>query len=947
MASASSSHKRSFSDFHRENPAVSKKIFDAFINHRGPDVKDTLAFALYDSLEEDGFWTFLDDMEIELGDSIESAIQNAIYSSKLQIAIFSPRYAESSWCLDELLLMLETKARFIPIFCDVKPFELRYPDKGVYAAAFAKHEEKGRFSKEKIAQWKEALHSSSLISGYEFSTSNDNVEMLCSEITLAVQQEVGKTFKGVGKHRKGLHADEAASTSTSAMVKKSSLLPRNSRPVGLQSKVEDIVGLLEDPEVQVISVVGMGGLGKTFLLQNVYKVAKSKYDHSIWLSISKSYSLKNLQDDIASHIGINSKSVSEERAAELIHDHLQGKRSLIVLDDLWTLSSENSLLDKLGLPADKDCKIVVTTRNRQVASNSNARIYEMQNLSDEESWMLFCIYAFPNSAGNRAPQHMEEEGRKIVKQCGNLPLAIKTIAASLANTTLTNWEWKRSQLERVVTPTGEHDPVMEILKLSYDSLPPHLQPCFAYLSFFPEDEEIEAGYLINLWIAEGFIPAGEEQWEMAWHWLDQLAQLCMLQVYEADYDILIKHCKIHDLLHDLAIHISREDKCVFSIQEVSSHTSNSMGWCRILLAKKGLHVFNAISESRPVYLRTLSLSRNLGITSIPENLFTTMRGLRVLDLSYTNISTLPASLGKMILIRLLNLTYTQIEEVPECVRHLKCLLFLDLPQSCKSLPAWISDLRCLQHLKVNRIHRIPRITNLRTLESKLDFLTEEDKFTRLDNLVNMTQLQKLILFVDNDMELKRIEEGILAQLVKMRCLAIFNNRKEFREFPGKMRAMKHLESLELLQFVVPSWICEFANLKRLDLMDCECSGYPELERMPNLVELSLDGNESCTELPKAFGKSWGFSQLRILSICSFSSLEEFPGLEEGAMACLQKFSILGCPKVKEVEGLEQLKRLELLDCRGTNEWLETLKEGGEYWKKIKSINPHVTITIDT
>ncbi|GLJ52640.1 hypothetical protein SUGI_1120370 [Cryptomeria japonica] len=173
MASASSSHRSSSSDFQMETSVVSKKIYDAFINHRGPDVKETLAFALYDSLEEEGFWTFLDDMEIELGDSIESAIKNAIYSSKLQIAIFSPRYAESSWCLDELVLMLETKARFIPIFCDVEPFELRYPDMGVYAAAFAKHEEKGRFSKERLDQWKEALHSSSLISGYEFSTSNE------------------------------------------------------------------------------------------------------------------------------------------------------------------------------------------------------------------------------------------------------------------------------------------------------------------------------------------------------------------------------------------------------------------------------------------------------------------------------------------------------------------------------------------------------------------------------------------------------------------------------------------------------------------------------------------------------------------------------------------------------------------------------------------------------
>ncbi|GLJ52630.1 hypothetical protein SUGI_1120120 [Cryptomeria japonica] len=284
-----------------------------------------------------------------------------------------------------------------------------------------------------------------------------------------------------------------------------------------------------------------------------------------------------------------------------------------------------------------------------------------------------------------------------------------------------------------------------------------------------------------------------------------------------------------------------------------------MGWCRILLAKKGLHIFNAISESRPVYLRTLSLYHNYSITSIPENLFTTMRGLGVLDLSYTEISTLPASLGKMIVLRLLNLTNTQIKEVPECVRHLKRLLFLALPIDCKSLPAWISDLRCLQHLKANCIDRMPRITNLRTLDSYMYACArEEDKFTRLDNLVNMTQLQELSLTVYNDMELKRREEGILAQLVKMRYLAIWNTTMEFRELPGKMRAMKHLDSLQLLSFVVPSWICEFANLKQLKLIGCECSDYPELERMPNLVELLLSGNERCRELPKAFGKSGGF-----------------------------------------------------------------------------------------
>ncbi|GLJ14369.1 hypothetical protein SUGI_0232160 [Cryptomeria japonica] len=806
----------------------SKKLYDAFLNHRGPDVKETVAFALYDSLEELGFWTFLDDQELQLGDEIEPAIQNAIYSSSVQIAIFSPRYAESPWCLNELVDMLKTKALFIPVFCDVKPSDLRFPHKGVYAAAFAEHERKGRYSKKKLQQWKGALRSSSYISGHEFSTSNDNVEELCTKITLAVQQKIGKTSKGfqryaeVAKRQISYNVEGAASTSASVQVKKSSLLPRDSHPVGLDSKVEDMVGLLEDPKFQVIAVVGMGGSGKTFLLQNVYKKIKSSFNRSIWLSISKSYSVKNLQNDIAFQIGLESKivdvAVSEETAAELIHGCLEGKRYLIVLDDLWTLSTEDNLFDKLGLPAEKDSKVVVTTRNRKVAENSSAGIYEMKNLSDEDSWNLFCFYAFPDCKENRAPSHLEEVGREIVKECGNLPLAIKTTAASLAsNRSLSKWEYKCHQLKKPVIPFGDHDPVMDILKLSYDSLPPHLRACFAYFSFFPEDEKINPEYLVNLWIGEGLIPAGEEQWDMAWDWIDRLVQLCLLQLWEVENALgEDKYCTIHDLLHDLAIHISRENKCVFSVEEISTHTSGVSGWCRILLAKKDIND-NDLSHSRPAYLRTLTLSQNMEITIIPADLFTAMRGLRVLDLSSTRISALPSSVGKMILLKVLNLMDTNIEEVPEFVRNLKSLIFLAMHNKCGSLPEWICELECLQHLDCGSVNRLPKgvskLASLRTLRSGLlDFSAQDDeiamgenKFMRLEDLTELTQLEELRLMVYNEMELK----SILAQ-PKMRRLAIA--RMGPLQFPENMAEIKHLESLITFGFPEPSWISDSTTL---------------------------------------------------------------------------------------------------------------------------------------
>ncbi|GLJ21399.1 hypothetical protein SUGI_0393980 [Cryptomeria japonica] len=748
-------------------------------------------------------------------------------------------------------------------------------------------------------------------------------------------------------------ASPSTSTSQSAEWKRSRLLPRDSHShsVGIQSKVDDMLRLLGNDASPVIAVVGMGGMGKTHLLQHVYNSVKERYEKSIWLSVSQSYSVSKLQKDLVFQLDKDlhekGSEVSEQVLAQLINESLQGKRCLLVLDDVWRAGGENDLLARLGLPSgdNNPCKIVVTTRSREVCASLNAQIYEMQYLSDEESWRLFCVYAFE---GKREPeQHlMEEVGRKIVKQCGNLPLAIKTIAASLAKTRMPrDWDSKLQQLQGV-QGIANVDPIIPILRLSYDSLPAILKACFAYLSFFPEDEQINCEYLVNLWIGEGFIPAGEGQWDAAWNCLYQLANLCLLQLWEEVNPTLTKYCRIHDLLLDLAIHISRENKCVFSVEEVCKDTSSD--FCRILLSKKDIDDDN-ISESCPICLRTFSLSQNEGIFSIPTNLFTAMRGLRVLDLSETNISALPESIGKMKLLKVLNLWYTIIREVPECVRHLKSLMFLALPGECDNLPVWINELKCLQHIECEGVSRMPKgiskMLSLRTLRSDwLDLSVEEEELMRSEDLANMTQLQELWLNVKHEMEL----EGILAWPVKMRRLFICNETGiQLLELPEKMTAMKDLESLKIDNFAVPSWICGFANLRELELNGCDCSDYPELQIMPNLVRLELYGNIRCRELPKAFGKAGGFPQLRFLKIGWFRELEEFPELEEGAMACLEELVLFMCLKVKKVgEGLERLKRLRVFDYHesGTSEVKEKFKEGGEYWHKIKSNNPHLIIS---
>ncbi|CAK9183045.1 unnamed protein product [Ilex paraguariensis] len=115
-------------------PPMTNKVIrpacDVFINHRGIDTKRTVASLLYDHLARLGFRPFLDNKNMKPGDKLFEKIDHAIKGCKVGVAVFSPRYCESYFCLHELTLIMESKKKVIPIFCDIKPSELRVVDNG-------------------------------------------------------------------------------------------------------------------------------------------------------------------------------------------------------------------------------------------------------------------------------------------------------------------------------------------------------------------------------------------------------------------------------------------------------------------------------------------------------------------------------------------------------------------------------------------------------------------------------------------------------------------------------------------------------------------------------------------------------------------------------------------------------------------------------------------------
>ena len=148
-------------------------IHDVFLSFRGEDTRSQFTNNLYHSLCQKGIRTFIDQEGLRRGEEITPSLFHAIQSSMISIVVFSKNYASSTYCLNELVRILECakeEGRSIyPIFYGVDPSEVRHQT-GTYAEALSKHE--ARFhndaNNEMVQKWRKALHEAANLSGWHF-----------------------------------------------------------------------------------------------------------------------------------------------------------------------------------------------------------------------------------------------------------------------------------------------------------------------------------------------------------------------------------------------------------------------------------------------------------------------------------------------------------------------------------------------------------------------------------------------------------------------------------------------------------------------------------------------------------------------------------------------------------------------------------------------------------
>ncbi|XP_026398641.1 putative disease resistance protein RGA3 isoform X1 [Papaver somniferum] len=265
-----------------------------------------------------------------------------------------------------------------------------------------------------------------------------------------------------------------------------------------------------EENVSAISILGMGGLGKTALAQLVYQddSLKKHFEVRAWVCVSDDFDIfkivKNIIESITDKKCPDISNVSV--LAGMLQENLKGKRYMLVLDDLWNENAEDweKLKDLLGVGA-HGSKILVTTRNNIVGSIVRGIIppYSLKCLSVNECWSIIKNRAYSPGGAFETPS-MTKIGEAIASRCGGLPLAAN-ILGSLMRLHKTRNDWMLLLDNDSLKTIDARTKIMSILKLSYDKLPLHLKLCFSYCSLFPKDLRIKRKTLIRLWMAEGFL----------------------------------------------------------------------------------------------------------------------------------------------------------------------------------------------------------------------------------------------------------------------------------------------------------------------------------------------------------------------------------------------------------------------------------------------------------
>ncbi|XP_021806789.1 TMV resistance protein N-like [Prunus avium] len=838
------------------SPSFSSKRWEyhIFLSFRGEDTRKGFTSHLHKALESRRYNVFMDEDDLQVGQVIKPEVLKAIEKSNISVIVFSTRYADSSWCLDELVKIMECRRTLnqivLPIFYNVDPSDVRHQT-GTLASDFQKHTI--RRKDEVVKEWRKAL------------------------------TEAANLCAGVLEDRNEAKFIEAFIENNIIGRLSTTPLPVAAHPVGVDSRVHDMITYLlggGSQDVVMIGIWGMGGLGKTTAAKAIYNQIKEKFEAHVFLGDIRDaanrhglvYLQKLLLAEIYKKRTIDISCV--HGGMGMIKEKLGRKRVLVIIDDV----DEKEQLEALVGNRDwfgSGSRIIITTRDKHFLDVLHVnKTFTVPEMNPDEGLELFCWHAFQKGYPNEQYLELSE---KVVFYSRGLPLALKVLGSFLVERTIAEWESQLEELEGI-TPKD----ILKILRISYDGLDHNEKCIFLDISCFFIG--MNKDHVRKILDGCGFKAEIK---------ISVLLQKCLVTVNEKN------QLMMHDLLRDMGRAICQE----------GDPEDRSRLWLR---REDVTDVLEDKSGTKKVERLALNL-RSSEKASFGTEAFSKMRKLKLLQLNYVELTGEYKFLSKNL--RWLCWHGFLLDSIPGDF-DLTSLIAMDL-QFSKLKVVW-KDCKLLEKLTIiNLSHshdlttspdfsKVPNLEELILECTSLSDVHESIGGLKRLALVNLEHCKMLKDLPLNLYTSKSIETLLLNGCSRFENLA---------EGLGDMVSLRTLEADDTAVTKIPSSIVKLKKLRSLSLCGLErLTGFLPHSYLRSSGLRGLEGSQPTGFLPPLLD---GLNSLRKLALADCSLTDDELPKDLGSLSSLEH---LDCGqnsfcRLPSLSGLSKLEYLCLNDCR--------------------------------
>ncbi|GMP73112.1 hypothetical protein CsSME_00030957 [Camellia sinensis var. sinensis] len=833
-----------------------------------------------------------------------------------------------------------------------------------------------------------------ILKAKEFLEGGTNVNLKCFNgwfPDLVTRRRLGKEAKNKAEEAKELGKEGTFNNNISKpapslgieSIPSEQLVPYASTNLTMTNVMEALI----DDKINFIGIHGIGGVGKTTLVKEIGKKAKSDklFDEVVMAVVSQNSDIKNIQGQIASMLGFTrlTDQQSEIQRASMLYARLRDvKKILVILDDVW---AELDLV-AVGIPFGNDhqgCKIIITTRREQVCDSMGketprTKIVHLGVLSEKDSWDLF-----KKNAGNVVDSNaVNAIANEVCKECGGLPIALVTVGRAMKRNKDKPDLWNEAARElRKSMPTyieGLDKRVYKCLRLSYDYLEEEeAKACFLLCSLFPEDHYILiedlVRYGMGLTVFKN-VDTVQEARGRAKSVINNLIASCLLLA--SDTQVCFK---MHDVVRDVAIFIGSKKYFVRAGCNLNDWPKiDSLDQCiGISLMRNQISYLPEVLECPKLQILLLQYNKNKW--SCSHEFFSRMNALSVLDLSqqldYDFSYTFESNFDNPICSPDAFNDFDNPIRSPDAFKNQTCLRTLVLDRIKFGDTKFLGQLKTLEVLSLRHAffseapNAIKELTNLRLLdmtESRHGFMIPAAMVSPLSHLEELylfgTKYSRRIGDPDPAVEVAaalrswprlKVLTISIPDIAYIRKDFVFPELESFIIIIGNLGYPAVAESyspnyLYLLNLVGTmvnwsKWLkMVLKRATRLRIKNCS-----ELEYLINTEEWGISSQAQPRDLQLLFN----LEELELECLDSFKGICAASAFTTSSWVCfpkLRRLDVSMCPSLSTVllpfnllQGLQHLENLSVIGC----EELEQVFDFGSEGEGMKLLSSLTDLTL--